>query len=120
MSDEKRLAARAAKVAEARETILGVLEPGDTVWTSLEHVSQSGMTRVIQLHIFRPAKNESGRNPRHYVLGYPAAKLLDMTYDEKRNGVKIGGAGMDMGFALVYNLAAVLFDDGYALRHEWL
>ena len=116
MSDEKLLAARSAKVAEARETILGELEPGDTVFTSLEHVSQSGMTRVIQLHIFRG----DVRNPRHYVLGYPAAKLLDMPYDSKREGVKIGGAGMDMGFHLVYNLAAVLFDDGYALEHEWI
>ena len=116
MSDEKRLAARAAAVAEARETILGELAPGDTVFTSLEHVSQSGMSRVIQLHIFRG----DARSPRHYVLGYPAAKLLGMKYDDRREGVKIGGGGMDMGFALVYDLASVLFDDGYALRHEWI
>ena len=43
-----------------------------------------------------------------------------MTYDSKREGVKVGGAGMDMGFHLVYNLAAVLFDDGYALEHKWI
>lgn len=92
------------------------LQAGDTVFTSLEHVSQSGMSRVIQLHIFRG----DVRNPSHYVLGYNAARLLGYSYDSDREGVKIAGAGMDMGFALVYDLSRVLFGDGYALNHRWI
>ncbi len=102
---------------EARaNTILGKLEPGDTVFTSLEWVNRNGDSRVIQLHIFRG----DARNPNHYVLGYIAANLLGMKYDSKRGGVKIGGGGMDMGFALVYDLGRVLFGDGYALKQQWL
>jgi hypothetical protein len=37
-----------------------------------------------------------------------------------RNGIRVGGCGMDMGFHLVYTLSRALFDDGYYVKHEWL
>ena len=36
------------------------------------------------------------------------------------SGVTMRGAGMDMGFALVYNLAHALHGDGYALKQRWI
>ena len=105
------------EVTEARTTLLEYLQPGDTVFCSLEHVSASGMQRVIQLHLFRG----DSRNPQHLVLGYNAARVLGDTFDREREGIKIRGAGMDMGFHLVYSLSSALFDgDGYALTHRWL
>ena len=91
-------------VRELRE----ILKPGDTVYVSLKHVSRSGMSRVIMPFIIRD--NE----PRY--LGWIAAKALDKRYDRDKEGVKIGGCGMDMGFALVYNLSRTLFPDGFKVE----
>jgi hypothetical protein len=111
------------------------------------------MSRVIQvIKIQCPDKyriDEGHTEPDLLYLGYNVAEALDMRYDREREGVKIGGCGMDMGFALVYDLSRVLFQDsfdcigegcpandhrngdrdytphehsdgGYALRHKWL
>lgn len=103
------------EIDDAREMLLSYLQPGDTVYTSLEHVSKSGMSRVIQLHIFRPDKyaGDDPRNPTHFVLGWNAARVLGMSWDNTRDGIKVGGCGMDMGFHLVYSLAHALWPDGF-------
>ena len=95
------------------------LKRGETVHCILRHVSRSGMQRVIQLVVFR--KNQP------LWIGYAAAKLLGYRYDENREGIIVGGCGMDMGFHLVYNLSNALFclkkydhDSAYALKHSWL
>lgn len=130
---------------EAQEAIARLrkwVKPGDTLFCNLRHVSRSGMQRSIQLiKIERPAKGS--REPKMVYLGYNAAKALGWRYDRKREGVIVGGCGMDMGFHLVYELAHVLFPrkagapvatgsgetavghsndkaGGYALRHRWL
>lgn len=105
-----------AEAEEARQRLLsepGALKPGTTVYTILRHVSRSGMFRVIQLVVI-------GAGGTPYQLGYNAALVLGSQYDRDREGVKVGGAGMDMGFHLVYNLSMVLFGDGYALSQRWL
>jgi hypothetical protein len=68
---------------------------------------------------------------RVYLSGY-AAVLLDESppHRSKHGGVKQTGCGMDMGFALVYNLSWVIFHDdprwdnaqdaGYALNQRWM
>ena len=89
-----------------------MVKEGDTVYTVLRHVSRSGMLRVIDLIAIR------GNEPWH--CGYNAAEVLGRSYDRNREGIKISGCGMDMGFALVYDLAHVLFGNGYALKHSWL
>ncbi len=94
-----------------KQQLLELLSPGDTVYTVLRNVSRSGMSRSISLYVFKD--NE----PR--MMDYAASILLDHKLD-KHEGVKIGGCGMDMGFALVYALSRVLYGDGYALKHRWL
>ena len=86
---------------EAVSELHQLLKPGDTVQTILRHVSRSGMTRTISPII-------NGRN-RSYVV----AAALDYKTDDKRDGIKIGGCGMDMGFHLVYNLSRTLWPKGY-------
>ena len=100
------------------------LKPGDEILTVLRHVSRSGMSRSIDLYIVKKGKPSQ--------LSRRVAEALDMKLDETNGGIKIGGCGMDMGFALVYNLGATIFPDGvsrrgvrhsdggYGLRHEWL
>lgn len=102
-----------AAIATLREH----LRPGDTVYTILRHVSASRMTRAIAPIVLRDRDGEC----EPWDATYFVARALDSKTDQRHGGVKMGGAGMDMGFALVYNLSAQLFNgDGYALNHRWL
>lgn len=110
--------------AEAIENLRKLLVRDDCVYTVLRHVSSSGMTRYMDLYYIR--ENRPQR------ITYSAAKALGWTYDNKREALKVGGCGMDMGFHAVYTLASILFrndgfkdtvtgeDAGYSLRHEWM
>lgn len=113
------------------------IKPGTTVYTLLKHHSVSSMSTYLDLYIIK--KNEPLR------ITWSAAKVLGYTYDRKYDGLKIEGYGMDMGFAVVYDLGRVLFpkgfipakaghnrgrngtpaeerdpDGGYALTHKWI
>jgi len=129
--------AKAEKLEENKRCLKQLrkwLRPGDTVYTVLKHCSASGMSREIDLLIVR--KNEVIR------IGYYVARVTDRAIGN-HGGVKIGGCGTDMGFALVYELSRTLFpkgfkvgrkgtharngdktgfdtDGGYALNHSWL
>jgi len=116
---------RAAAVNELR----AMLKPGDTVYTTLLHCSRSGMMRVIDLRVIRD--NEPLR------ITWSVAQALGYPYNEKHEGLRVDGCGMDMGFHAVYNLGLTLWphgtdkphgtrngepdtDGGYALNHRWL
>lgn len=88
-------------IAKLREWV----KPGDTVYTVLRHRAASGMSRSISLQIIRDGKPEQ--------LDFWVARALDEKIDQKNGGIKMGGAGMDMGFALVYNLSYCLFPKGF-------
>lgn len=80
------------------------IKPGDTVHTLLRHVSRSGMQREIGVVLL---KDGIDLHPNHAVACVLGKRL------GKRDGVIVGGCGMDMGFHLVYNLSYVLFPDGF-------
>jgi hypothetical protein len=87
------------------------------------------MSRVID---FRVSLDQS--------LSWDMAKALDYPLDRDREGLKVSGCGMDMGFAVVHELGRALFpegfkvegvgrngdtsgwdrDGGYALKHRWI
>ena len=85
----------------ARKELLEILKPGDTVYCVLRHVSRSGMQREISFF------TEGMRRIDSWVCD-----ALGMRWG-KHNGVVTGGCGMDMGFHVVYNLAYVLFPEGF-------
>ena len=93
-----------AERAEAITKLREWLKPGDTVFTILRHVSKSGMSREIGVVIMRDGAD---LHPNYLVAKAIGARI------GKRDGVIMGGCGMDMGFALVYNLSSVLFRDGF-------
>ncbi len=95
--------------AQAIEQMRKWLEPGDTVYTILEHVSRSGMSRDIRVVLMKT--DDDGKpymlHPNHSVsliLGEPRGKW---------EGIKVGGCGMDMGFHIVYALSCALFPEGF-------
>ena len=134
---------RAKVVRELRD----LLKPGDTVYTKLNHVSRSGMTRSIEVMVFRDNAPVN--------LTWMVSEVLNYKIDSKHWGLKVEGCGMDMGFSVVYNLSSALYRgvgydciedrengvrcpaadhvnmrdkskipkrhyDGYALRHRWI
>ena len=118
--------------AEARELLLTHLRPGDKVYTIIRHVSRSGMSRRISTVIIKDNK------PMDISPG--VARVLEYPYYWDNQGIRVDGCGMDMGFAIVYNLGRALFpqgfkvegvgrngdtsgwdkDGGYALKQGWL
>lgn len=67
---------------------------------------------MIDLFIVRATPYSDGE-PRAWRIGHLVAKALGMSYDDKREGIKTSGCGMDMGFHLVYQLGRVLFPQGF-------
>ena len=94
------------EIAEAHERLEKLIQPGTKIYTTVKHVSRSGMMRVISAHVI-----DEDREPRD--ISRDAVILTGATFDRDRWGVKMGGAGMDMTFALTYSLSRVLFPDGY-------
>lgn len=74
------------------------------------------------------------RKPALRSIGWLAARAMGDTFDSDRQGLKVGGCGMDMGFHVVYGLGRTLYpkgvkkgyagrpegDGGYAFKHTWL
>ncbi|MEU7814108.1 hypothetical protein [Pseudonocardia sp. NPDC049154] len=80
---------------------------GSTVRTVLRHVSRSGMTRAISII------DADGDD-----VSYLVARATGDRIDNRYGGIKVGGCGMDMGFALVYGLARTLYRDGFPCSGE--
>lgn len=83
-----------------KDILRKILPPGSTVKTIVRHVSRSGMQREISC-IFNDE-----------CIDYYVGKVCDRRIG-KHNGLVIGGCGMDMGFAIVYELSYHLYDKGY-------
>lgn len=98
-------AEKARRMEDAREFLRGQLKPGDAVHTQVKHVSRSGMMRVIAVYLVR--------NGDVFDISRFTADAIGAPFDENRWGVKMGGAGMDMTFYVVYSLSRALWPDGY-------
>lgn len=91
---------------EAIGQLRTLLPPGSTVRTILRHVSSSGMTRWISLII-------ETREGIRDITWLAAHAMRENVNSGNHEGIRVGGAGMDMGFALVYNLSRTLYPDGF-------
>ena len=97
------------KQEQAINYLRGLLKPGDTVRPVLRHVSKSGMFRLIDLYV---VTHDGGLQ----MISANAADAIGEKLDKKRQGIRVSGCGMDMGFSLVYNLGRVLFPDGFKVK----
>jgi predicted transcriptional regulator with HTH domain len=107
-------AERAEQWAHSEAMLRKFLSEGDTVYCILRSVSRSGMRRKIDL--FCIVMEE--KKPRIQYLSGFASVVMGRRISQ--NGIIVNGCGMDMGFALVYDLSVELFGHGDALRHSWL
>jgi hypothetical protein len=114
-------------LAAAREMLTRWFPKGSTVYTILRSVSRTGMTRVIGVVSLRatPVQHMAGHPSADYEVSvahpnYYASLLTGYKLMERDDGLKLHGAGMDMGFELAYTLSRELYGDGYALNHKWL
>ena len=73
----------------ARETLRELLPPGTTVFTVLRHVSRSGMSRSIDAYLV----TEHDGQPDHRWLSRLISKATGISFDERREALKMNGAG---------------------------
>ena len=101
------------ELTESREFLTDIATMKDyetTVFCVLRHVSRSGMQRTIDLFVVR--------NGGIIRIGFHAARLAGYRWDSDRQGIKVNGCGMDMGFAVVDNLRRRM---GFSsLSHTWV
>lgn len=95
---------------KARVRLLGLIKPGDTIHTVLRHVSRSGMSRRIDLYKL------DGTDAIYLTAS--VADLLGYRCKTFDNGLTVNGCGMDMGFAVVYDLSYTLFPNGFECLGE--
>ncbi len=101
--------AQQVETAEAAARLRELLPPGSTVYTVLRHVSRSGMMRHIDCYTIKDGEHI-------YLSGY-VDKLLRWGRTED-GAIKATGAGMDMGFHVVYSLSFDLYPDGFTCPGE--
>lgn len=96
-----------AKIAEIEKTkgkLRALLPPGSIIYTTLNHVSRSGMQRAISTYIIIDNDIRD--------ISYDVAEVIGNTIHNK-GGIKIDGCGMDMGFEIVYQLSYALYPGGF-------
>lgn len=139
-NDLTRLSAKEGAAAyreQTRRDLLKIVKPGDVIYCVLRDVSRSGMSRRISFFVVE--KGAKGcRNGRPYLRNITSQVSTLTGYGMDDNGgLRVSGCGMDMGFAVVYDLGRNLWpkgtpkphgtrngepdrDGGYALKHEWI
>ena len=105
--------ARQAEKQEALEWMRKHLAPGDTLYTILDSVSSSGMSRNIRFVIL--GCGEDGK-PYNFHPNRAAEKILGYRRARRGDGVVVGGCGMDMGFHCVYSISRAMFPDGFGVE----
>lgn len=110
--------AKAREQREAIERLKEWVKKDDVLYTVIRHVAASGMSRNIDVFKFEKC-DRHGRVQKLY-LSYNIALALGWPMAKDNNGIKVSGAGMDMGYHLVETLSRKMFNEGNALKHEWI
>lgn len=82
-----------------------LLKVNDTVYTVLDHVSRSGMTRHIRVVLI----GEDDGQPYTLHPNYLVSQALGYRQAKRSDGLVVSGCGMDMGFHVVYSLSRTVF-----------
>ena len=99
---------RDAAVAKLRE----IVAPGSTIYVLLRRKNSVGTVRWLEFYHIRDGELKR--------ITWDVARVLDGDYCRKFDALKVGGTGLDVGFASVYGLSRVLFGKAGELRHQWL
>ena len=110
---------------EAKKELKRLIGTSTDIYCTLNHVSQSGMLRIIDFHLIKKNKPVWITPLMEKALGF------DYKRDTRRYGLRVQGCGMDMGFSVVYNLSVALYcyrygkfkydhDGAYRLNTRWL
>ena len=109
---------------QADEALLSILQPGDTVFTILRHLSQKGQESVVDAIVWKDGQ------PVH--ISHWISRLLRWPLDDRHDGIRVkkpkrGPKKHDMGAYLVYKLSYALYKKthpkhlaGYVLTQRWL
>lgn len=97
---------------EAIASLKRRLKPGTVVYTVLRSVSDSGMSRTLDIYVV--AKGEIVR------VTWSVAQALEWTYDRRKEALRVQGCGMDIGHHTVCSLSRVVVGDESALQHRWI
>lgn len=98
-----------ARAVQAVAYLKEYLHAGDRVYTILNSVSRSGMSRHIDVVI--PTVGKGGQLGI-YKISHLVADALD--YRRAKDGsLIVGGCGMDMGYSVAYSLSRLLFRDEF-------
>lgn len=100
-----------AEQTEARAELARLLPVGSTVTTIVRHVSRSGMSRSISVLI---GEKDGGVWDLDYLIVRAGLGAFDRTH----GGIKVNGAGMDMGFALVHGISRAIHADFRCAGHD--
>lgn len=95
---------------EYRDALKAMLPKGSTVYTLVRSVASSGMSRRISVFTILDGTLS---NLDWYIERAGIAKRR-----AHKEGLYIQGCGMDMSFALTYDLAMTLHGDGYSISKE--
>ncbi len=119
------------EIAEARERALALLprpaseREATPIYCVLHKVSKSGTSREISFYM-----RDDGDLTRldHLISQVCTYSDRSTAYPHGKEGLRVGGCGMDMGFSVVYHFASSLYGagevrtgrEGYLLRAVWL
>ena len=105
---------------EAITQLRAWIKPGDTVYTILDSVSRSGMSRQIRVVIPMIDRHDDEHQAATVDFHHPnwaVGKALGLSHAKRHGRVQdalvVSGCGMDMGFHLVYELSHALYGEGY-------
>lgn len=102
---------RTGRTDEKKRELAEILTPGTVVYTVLRQVSRTGLTRRLSCLV---VQDGAIRDITDLVAAVTPFSL------DRSGFLVVRGVGMDMGFHVVYELASVLFGNGYALVHRWV
>jgi len=88
------------------------LKPGMTVYVVICGRSRSRMSRTLEIYVVH--------NREICRITWSVAKILELTYDDRVEALRVRGCGTDLGRDVVERLGRALFEDSQSLRYRRL
>jgi hypothetical protein len=98
---KEKISNKESAIARHRE----FLKPGQAIYTKVEHVSQSGMSRDVSVYIVQENKIIN--------ITYLIGEAMGLKRNRKTEGLRIVGCGFDAGFEIAYQIGRALWPEGF-------